>query len=230
MKAMILAAGRGTRMKALTESTPKPLLPVAGQPLIYYHLKRLFEAGFTEVVVNVSHLANQMIQYFDADPVPGLTIQVSVEAEPLETAGGIIKALPYLGDQPFVCINGDVWTDYPFEQLKNFKKQNSAYLVLVENPTHHPEGDFGLQGGDKNAVNQCVLSPPKYTFSGISLLDPALLMNYRSEQGRLGEVLKQAMADDKVFGSLYEGIWLDVGTPERLAEANRMATVHSSRN
>lgn len=229
MKAMILAAGRGTRMGVLTQQLPKPMLSVAGQPLLYYHLQRLKAAGFLQIVINVSYLLEVIIDYLKSQPVSGLDITISVEEEPLETAGGIKHANSLLGEAPFLCINGDVWTDYPLAKLKSFSKTSMAHLVLVENPSHHLQGDFGLKDVvDLSSVGQvklCGLYEPKWTFSGISVLNPSIFQQYQGVQGRLGSVLTQAMSltDHTVTGELYLGTWLDVGTPERLQYVNDLA-------
>jgi MurNAc alpha-1-phosphate uridylyltransferase len=217
MKAMILAAGLGTRMRPLTDRCPKPLLDVAGKPLIVWHLERLAAAGIEEVIINVSHLGHMIEARLGDGAQWGLSIRYSRESQPLETAGGVVQALPLLGERPFLLLNGDVWCDYPIPHLIGQSHAGLAHLVLVTNPAHHPSGDFTLQDG--------LVSPKgengRHTFSGLSVMDPALFANWRERAGQafpLREVLWPAMSVGQVTGEFYEGYWLDVGTPARLAE------------
>ncbi|MCI0915298.1 N-acetylmuramate alpha-1-phosphate uridylyltransferase MurU [Pseudomonas putida] len=218
MKAMILAAGKGERMRPLTLHTPKPLLPVAGQPLIEYHLRALATAGFTEVVINHAWLGQQIEDHLGDGSRFGLSIRYSPEGEPLETGGGIFQALPLLGNEPFLLVNGDVWTDYPFAHLRA-PLQGLAHLVLVDNPGHHGRGDFRLQG---EQVVDGDDGPGTLTFSGLSVLHPALFAGCQAGAFKLAPLLRQAMAAGKVTGEHYRGDWVDVGTQERLAEAERL--------
>ncbi|MGE7991278.1 N-acetylmuramate alpha-1-phosphate uridylyltransferase MurU [Pseudomonas sp. NPDC089554] len=218
MKAMILAAGKGERMRPLTLHTPKPLVPVAGQPLIEYHLRALARAGFTEVVINHAWLGQQIEDHLGDGSRFGLTIHYSPEGEPLETGGGIFKALPLLGDAPFLLVNGDIWTDFDFAGLRS-PPQGLAHLVLVDNPGHHGRGDFRLDAGQ---VVDGDGAPGTLTFSGISLLDPALFKGCQPGAFKLAPLLRQAMASGQVSGEHYRGRWVDVGTLERLAEAERL--------
>lgn len=218
MKAMILAAGKGERMRPLTLHTPKPLLPVAGRPLIEYHLRALAAAGFTEVVINHAWLGQQIEDHLGDGSRFGLSIRYSSEGEPLETGGGIFKALPLLGDAPFLLVNGDIWTDYTFARLRT-PLQGLAHLVLVDNPGHHGRGDFRLVGGQVVDGDD---APGTLTFSGISVLDPALFAGCAPGAFKLAPLLRQAMTDGKVSGEHYPGQWVDVGTCERLAEAERL--------
>lgn len=174
MKAMILAAGFGKRLRPLTETTPKPLLPVAGKPLLQYHIENLAAAGITDLVINTSWLAEQIEDYFGDGDNFGVSIRWSRERQPMETGGGIANALPLLGDQPFLVINGDIWTDFPVQTMvdKQLLDNRDGWLLLVENPEHHPRGDFGLIGSQ--LVSE---ANKKYTFSGISLLSPQLFLN-----------------------------------------------------
>ena len=218
MKAMILAAGKGERMRPLTLHTPKPLVPVAGQPLIEYHLRALAASGFTEVVINHAWLGQQIEAHLGDGSQFGLSIRYSPEGEPLETGGGIFKALPLLGDAPFALINGDVWTDYDFSRLQ-VPLRGLAHLVLVDNPGHHGRGDFRLEGervvdGDE--------APGTLTFSGLSILHPALFDGYQAGAFKLAPLLRQAMAAGQVSGEHFRGHWVDVGTLERLAEVERL--------
>lgn len=222
MKAMILAAGLGKRMRPLTLETPKPLLPVAGVPLIEYHIRRLAAAGFREIVINHAWLGDQLEAYLQTGSRWGVSIAYSrEEAEaPLETAGGIRKALPLLttaGETHFAVINGDIFTNYPFAQLLK-QTSDSAHLVLVDNPSHNPEGDFHLRDNrlDSAAGNQ-------YTFSGISVLSAALFAGLADKQPTpLAPILRQTIAQGGVSGEYYQGFWADIGTPQRLSEINEL--------
>jgi N-acetyl-alpha-D-muramate 1-phosphate uridylyltransferase len=218
MKAMILAAGKGERMRPLTLHTPKPLVPVAGQPLIEYHLRALAAAGFTEVVINHAWLGQQIEDHLGEGGRFGLRIRYSAEGEPLETGGGIFKALPLLGNEPFALINGDVWTDYDFTQLRT-PLRGLAHLVLVDNPGHHGRGDFRLC---EDRVIDGDDAPGTLTFSGLSVLHPALFEGCQAGAFKLAPLLRQAMASGQVSGEHYLGHWVDVGTLERLAEAERL--------
>lgn len=217
MKAMVLAAGLGTRMRPLTLNCPKPMLKVAGQPMLVLHLQRLVAAGFYDIVINHAWLGEQIEQYFADGEAFSARIRYSAEGEPLETAGGIANALPLLTDQQercFLVINGDVVCDFPLQRL-NKPLQGLAHLVLVENPPQHPKGDFGLQNGQvvEAAVGE------RYTFSGISLLSAELFSGIKAGQSApLGPLLREAIAAGKVSGELYQGYWMDVGTPERLEQ------------
>lgn len=218
MKAMILAAGKGERMRPLTLHTPKPLVPAAGKPLIEYHLEALAGAGFTEVVINHAWLGQQIEDHLGDGSRFGLRLRYSPEGEPLETGGGIFKALPLLGDAPFVLINGDIWTDYDFGALRA-PLQGLAHLVLVDNPGHHGRGDFRLQG---ERVADGDDAPGTLTFSGISVLDPALFDACQPGAFKLAPLLRKAMAAGRVSGEHYQGHWVDVGTLERLADVERL--------
>ena len=215
MKAMILAAGRGERLRPLTDSTPKPMLQVAGKPLLEHHLVRLAEAGVTEIVINTSWLAEQIEAYFsDCEARLGVTISWSREVTALETGGGIVNALALLGDEPFILINGDVWSDYPLLELRDNKLSDDldAWLLLVGNPIHNPAGDFALQDGRVNYAEE-----HSATFSGISLMRPALFAEHLERDGAfpLRDVLRPAIVAGRVGGELYTGSWCDVGTLER---------------
>ena len=216
MKAMILAAGLGTRMRPLTDHCPKPLLPVAGKPLIVHHLERLATAGIREVVVNVSYRAEQIIEALGDGSTFGVAIAWSREETPLETGGGIHWALPLLGESPFLLINGDIWCDLDPASLPALG-DDLAHLVLVDNPDHHPRGDFHLTT-DGRVLDQGAF---RLTFAGISLLDPALVSDREPGAFALAPLLRQAMAADRVGGSHYRGTWIDVGTPERLTRLDQ---------
>lgn len=214
VKAMILAAGRGERMRPLTDHTPKPLLPVAGKPLIVHHLEALQTAGFTELVINIGHLGVQLPAALGDGRDWGMTIHYSLEPpEALETGGGIFHALPLLGLEPFLVVNGDVWTDYPFAGL-SLIPAGLAHVVLVNNPLHHAAGDFFLAADGTVAE----YGEPKLTFSGISVLWPELFAGCGAGRFPLGPLLRQAMTAGQVSGEYYGGGWRDIGTPERLAE------------
>jgi len=218
MKAMILAAGKGERMRPLTLHTPKPLLPVAGVPLIEYHLRALVAAGFKEVVINHAWLGAQIEAHLGSGAGWGLSISYSPEGEPLETGGGIFKALPLLGNEPFVLVNGDVWTDYDFSRLPQ-QPVGLAHLVLVDNPGHHGKGDFRLQQGRVSDGNE---GDATLTYSGIAVIDPALFDGCTAGAFKLAPLLRQAMASGRVTGEHYRGHWVDVGTQERLAEVEQL--------
>lgn len=215
MKAMILAAGRGERMRPLTDHTPKPLLKVGGQRLIEYHLRRLAAVGVCELVINHAYLGAQIEQVLGDGARYGVTIQYSAETEAMETGGGIFRALPMLGDAPFIIVNGDVWTDFPFERLLG-APQSLAHLVLVDNPPQHPQGDFGLQEQRVIADGE-----PRLTYSGIAVFDPKLFAGCQAGRFPLAPLLREAMARNAVSGEHYRGEWWDIGTPERLQALDR---------
>lgn len=210
-KAMILAAGCGERMRPLTDHTPKPLLPIAGKPLIVWHIEHLAAAGFGELIINHSHLGQQIEDALGDGDRWGVRIHYSAEGDgkALETGGGIYNALPLLGDEPFLVINGDVFTDLDYASL-SLPDPCLASLVLVDNPPHHPAGDFLLADGQVNDGDG-----DKLTFSGIGVYHPALFENCQAGAFRLAPLLRQAMSAGKVCGIHYTGHWTDVGTPER---------------
>lgn len=218
MKAMILAAGLGTRMRPLTDHTPKPLLPVGGKPLIVWHLEKLRACGFKDVVINIAWLGGMLPEALGDGSQLGLSIQYSDERDEgvLETGGGIIKALPLLGDKPFLVVNGDIWCNYDFQADFQLAKGDLAHLVLVDNPPHHPEGDFLLQ--DRRVLE---IGVQKLTFSGIGYYHPELFSNLEYGKRALAPVLREAMLAEKVSGEQHSGVWLDIGTPERLSELDR---------
>ncbi|WP_345977879.1 N-acetylmuramate alpha-1-phosphate uridylyltransferase MurU [Sulfurimonas sp. HSL3-7] len=215
-KAMILAAGLGNRMRPLTNHRPKPLLEVAGKPLIVYHIEKLVAAGFEEVIINIAHLGFMIPETLGNGSRWGVKITYSDEQEEgaLESAGGIVKALPLLGDEPFLVVNGDVWCDYPFDSSFDLK-DDLAHLILVQNPDHNQKGDFALKEG---RVSNSGVS--LHTFSGIGYYSPRLFDDLPYGKCPLAPLLRKAIADEKVSGELYGGEWRDVGTPERLAEIN----------
>lgn len=220
-KAMILAAGRGTRMRPLTDHCPKPLLPVAGKPLIEHHIERLVAAGYRELVINLSYLGEQIEAALGQGQRWGIRIYYSREPQRLETGGGIYQALPWLsdGEQPFLVVNGDVWTDVDYRALPQ-RLSDQAHLLLVDNPEHHRQGDFYLREG---RVSEQPTAPGQsaLTFSGISLLHPRLFAQVSAASGTafaLAPLLRQAMATGDVSGEHLQGHWVDVGTPERLQQ------------
>lgn len=219
MKAMILAAGRGQRMRPLTDHTPKPLLPVAGQPLIAWHIQRLANADIKQIVINHAWLGEQIVQTLGSGQQWGVNIEYSAESPALETAGGIARALRLLGDEPFLVINGDIWCDWSLHRAKQIcadLKTNPAglaHLVLVDNPAHNPDGDFFLQSDNKITAQ----GDSRLTFSGIGIYHRALFKELDPDQpAALAPLLRLAMATGSVTGEHHTGYWLDVGTPERL--------------
>ena len=213
MKAMILAAGRGERMRPLTDHTPKPLLEAAGRPLIEHTIRQLVSTGFTELVINHAHLGKQIEERLGDGRQYGAHIAYSPEGEALETAGGIIHALHLLGNEPFLVVNGDIATDFPFAQLHAVTVK-LAHLVLINNPAHHPNGDFGLQA-DGVITNH---ETNRFTFSGIGLYHPDLFKNVPPGKSKLAPLLRRAADENKVSGEYFSGFWMDIGTPERLVE------------
>ncbi|WP_252106930.1 MULTISPECIES: N-acetylmuramate alpha-1-phosphate uridylyltransferase MurU [unclassified Halomonas] len=208
MKAMILAAGLGTRMRPLTDTCPKPLLPVGGKALIEHHLAHLARAGIFDVVINVSYRAEQIMKALGDGARYGLSITYSVEQTPLETGGGIFNALPLLGEAPFLLVNGDVWCDaLPTPTLG---PQALAHLMLVDNPPQHPNGDFSLEKG------QAGLNTPALTYSGIAVIHPALFQGCSPGAFALAPLLKEAITRGQVSAEHFTGHWVDVGTPARL--------------
>jgi len=227
MKAMILAAGRGERMRPLTDTLPKPLLQIAGKSLIEYHIEYLVKAGISELIINHAWLGDKIEAQLGDGSRYGASIQYSKEQQALETAGGIHNALELLGDSPFIVINGDIFTDYPFTQLLTASKQLSnsvfAHLVLVNNPAHNSEGDF-------YCIDQTVYSDlpadsqqaQRYTFSGIACYHPDFFRNITAGKQALAPMLRNAMAKQQVSGEIYLGVWSDIGTPQRLQEIKKL--------
>jgi len=211
VRALILAAGRGERMRPLTDSVPKPLLPVAGRPLIVHHLVALAAAGISDIVINHAHLGERIEQQLGDGRAHGVAIRYSAEPSgALETGGGILQALPLLGSAPFVVVNGDVWSDFPYARLPR-RPAGLAHLVLVDNPPHHPDGDFSLVAGRVRPRAAGAL-----TYSGIGVLTPALFAGCRPGRFPLAPLLRAAIDRDQVGGEHWPGRWVDVGTPERL--------------
>jgi MurNAc alpha-1-phosphate uridylyltransferase len=216
MKAMILAAGRGERMRPLTDRVPKPLLEVAGKPLIAYHIEALRDGGFRDLVINHAYLGRQIVECIGDGRKFGVHVVHSPEPPgALETGGGIRRALPLLGDGAFLVVNADIWTDFPYRALDH-QPEGLAHLVLVDNPEHHREGDFCLSGRRVASRGE-----PRLTFSGIGVYRPELFAGAPRDRFPLGPVLRAAMQAGQVSGEHYAGRWMDIGTPQRLAELDR---------
>lgn len=219
MRAMILAAGRGERMRPLTDSLPKPLIPVAGKPLIEWHIEKLAAIGIHDIVINHAWLGALIERALGDGSQWGVRIQYSAEQVALETAGGIATALPLLGSNPFLVVNGDIWCDWDPAQafqiattLSNGSQQ--AWLLMVPNPEHHPSGDFGISSTGLLNENTTF----KHTFSGIGIYKPSLFTNVPPHQAaKLAPLLREAINRQAISGELYAGRWIDVGTPERLS-------------
>jgi MurNAc alpha-1-phosphate uridylyltransferase len=211
MKAMILAAGRGERMRPLTDTTPKPLLPVGNTTLIEHVLHEVKKAGVTEVIINVHYLGNQIMQHCGDGSRYGLTIHYSIEETLLDTGGGIFNALPLLGHAPFLLLSADIWTDFPLSELVN-KSVNAAHLVLVNNPPFHSQGDFGLNAANKIEKN----SATKLTYANIGVIHPDLFKDETAGVFPLRKVLFPAIEEGLVTGEHYRGQWYNVGTVEEL--------------
>jgi MurNAc alpha-1-phosphate uridylyltransferase len=232
MKAMILAAGRGERMRPLTDRLPKPLLAVGGKPLIVWHIERLHAAGVTELVINHAHLGDKLVAALGDGASFGVSIQWSAEPPgALETAGGIAHALRWLGTDAFMVINGDIWCDFDARALMRachaLRPDDAlAHLLLVPNPPHHPEGDFSLSENPAGAGG-CLAGTEgheKWTFSGVAAYHPSLFRDLHPDTpARLAPLLRAAMRTRQVHGALHAGYWFDVGTPQRLAEVDAHA-------
>jgi MurNAc alpha-1-phosphate uridylyltransferase len=222
MRAMILAAGRGERLRPLTDTCPKPLLPVAGKPLIVRHLERLARAGCAEIVINHAHLGHMIEQALGDGSDWGVRIRYSAEASALETAGGIARALPLLGDEPFLVVNGDVHTDFDFALAPGLAARMRtlgmrAWCVLVDNPIEHPQGDFSIVGERLVRRGEAPL-----TFSGIAVYEPSVFAGIAAGARQPLRPLLEALIDAEAIGAQHHaGRWVDVGTPERLAALDR---------
>jgi MurNAc alpha-1-phosphate uridylyltransferase len=235
MKAMILAAGRGERMRPLTDHTPKPLLQVGGKPLIVWHLERLAQAGFREVVINHAHLGYQIESLLGNGDRWGVSIHYSPELEALETAGGIAQALPLLGDAPFLVVNGDIFTEINFFKLANVLSLGMlAHLVMVDNPPQHLSGDFAYLNSKLLPLGEEKKGWERLTFSGVGVYHPHFFRNViRGEAAKLLPLLQDAITEGVLTAEHYYGVWHDIGTPERLGELdnrlnlmNRLHTNH----
>ncbi|MGP5550139.1 N-acetylmuramate alpha-1-phosphate uridylyltransferase MurU [Psychrobacter namhaensis] len=233
-QAMILAAGKGTRLRPLTLETPKPLVEVGGQPLIVWHIKALQAAGITDIAINASWLADKLMDTLGDGAKYGVTLHWSVEEdEPLETAGGIFQALQTgkLRDEPFILVNSDVWTTYDFTQLRDYtlSADQRAHLLLIDNPAHNDGGDFAINNG--LASEQPIGEADKFTFAGISVMSPRLVDGLVSGQpAALAPLLKQAMIKFQITAEVITDNWIDVGTPERLTQVNAFIESHGANN
>lgn len=228
MKAMILAAGLGQRMRPLTDHFPKPLLPVAGKPLIQFHLEALAQAGVRDVVINLAYLGDKIRNFVGSGRKFGLRVEYSPETELLETGGGVLRALPLLGPEPFLLVNADVWSDFDFTALvkRSLNQAEQGHLIVVPNPDFHPYGDFLMDAEGYLTSEHPQASELGYTFAGISVLRPELISNYceRRQKFPLVEALRAAIAQHRVTAEVYEGRWSDVGTPGRLQSLDRLLT------
>lgn len=226
MRAMILAAGRGERMRPLTDHTPKPLLQAGGKPLIVWHIERLASAGMRDIVINHAWLGQQIEDTLGDGSRYGVRLRYSPEPLPLETAGGIVQALPLLGDAPFLVINGDIFSDWQPAQARDATARLQAdglqaWLWMVDNPPHHPQGDFRL-GANGRVHDAAQPDDSALTFSGIGVYAPALFAGLPAGQpARLAPLLRQAMQQSKVGGQHHDGLWIDIGTPERLHDLDQ---------
>ena len=216
---MILSAGRGERLRPLTDHTPKPLLKAGDYRLIEHLIIALVKAGITDIIINYAHLGQQFPEILGDGQQFGAQICYSPEQQGgLETAGGIIKALPLLGDEPFLVVNGDIWTNYPFKQLHGLTLDHDclAHLVLVNNPEHHPQGDFSLSSNRLAQQGQI-----KFTFSGIAVYHPTFFADIEVQRLALKPLLLKAIDKQQLQGELYQGQWSDIGTVERLQQLNK---------
>ncbi len=223
MRAFILAAGRGQRLKPITDITPKPLVKVHGKPLLLHHLIALKKAGFSDIVVNVSWLGDQIIDFLNTETPKGLQVSISDERDTaLETGGGMLKALSLLGDKPFLSINADIYTDFDYGQFAGFSLNNDLlHVVLVPNPEHNNQGDFSL---DNNRLKPARSTRDNFTYSGIGVYRPKLFNSVRNRMNkafRLAPLIHQAIDRHQAGAQIYRGHWTDVGTAERLAELNQ---------
>jgi len=224
MRAMILAAGRGNRMRPLTDHTPKPLLEVNGRPLIIHLLQSLSHAGFAEIIINLGHLSEKIERYLGNGAQFNVKLHYSYEDPVLETGGGIAKVLPWLQQDkhsPFLVVSGDIYTDYPFEKIKATAEQRMhtstlAHLVLVDNPPHHLKGDYALCPDGR--VND--MGGPLYNFAGIGVYRAELFKDCPKGSFRLPDLFKKAFATQGVTGEYYAGKWFNIGTPEQLKQVN----------
>lgn len=208
-RAMILAAGYGKRMRELTQHLPKPLVPVRGKPLIAHSVERLAKAGFKEIVINVSYLANLLEEALGDGSRYNVVIHYSREDEPLEWGGGVLKALPLLGDEPFIVMSGDLWTNYPFAKLKDMPLTALAHLILINES--HLHADFSVTGaGQVNRIN------PAHTYGGIGLFHPELFKHFQPGKHSFCDVVMPAIKKAKVTGEIFDGSWFNIGTPECL--------------
>ncbi|HHO42747.1 MAG TPA: nucleotidyltransferase family protein [Epsilonproteobacteria bacterium] len=220
MVAMILAAGRGERMRPLSDTIPKPLLQVGGKPLLVWHIQNLALAGFNKIVINIAYLANEIVKTIGDGSKWGVEILYSDERieGALESAGGIIKALPLLGEGSFLVVNGDIWCDYNFDPSFILPDNALAHLVLVPNPPHNKKGDFSFDEG-----SVCLAQEKTYTFSGIGYYSVQLFQDLEYGRRGLGELIRSTLAKKRfISGEIYHGRWFDIGTPQRLAYVDNL--------
>jgi N-acetyl-alpha-D-muramate 1-phosphate uridylyltransferase len=218
MKAMLLAAGRGSRMRPLTDEIPKPLLPIAGKPFIAYQLLKLANIGIKDIIINVSYRAKQIISTLEKGHAYGVNIEYSFEPRALDTGGGIVQALPLLGDAPFLVLSADIWTEYPLEKLSQYSLSSAqAHLVLVDNPDFHPQGDFHLLPNKLLSLD----NTSRFTFANCGIYHPSFFQNYNTGTFPLGELLRTRIAEKKVTGEYYSGKWFNVGSLRELARFER---------
>lgn len=224
---MILSAGRGNRLRPLTDHTPKPLLTIAGQPLIVYHLQKFAKVGIHDIIINLGHLGEKIEQFLGDGARFGVNIEYSYEDPILETGGGIAKVLSKLGPEPFVAISGDIFTDFPFERFKmktlSEQPERLAHLVLVNNPPHHLRGDYALVA-DKFVAEQ---PGPLFNFAGMGVYRPELFSDCPRGAFRLPDLFKPAFINQQITGEHYAGLWYNIGTAEQLSEVNRMMSMKS---
>tara|TARA_A100001015_G_C15014912_1_gene725012 strand:- start:1397 stop:2059 length:663 start_codon:yes stop_codon:yes gene_type:complete len=216
MKAFILAAGRGERLRPLTENTPKPLIKIRSKPLIEYHLERLAQDGFREVVINLHYLGEHIRSHIGDGNKWNLSVQYSTEPEGLEAAGGIVQALPLLGNKPFLMISADIWSDFPFGSLLNHNTE-TAHCITVDNPDHHPSGDFFLNDGH---IRKAGAQKERVTYANIGVFHPKLFIHYEKGVRSLGSVLSETLDTQCITGKHYKGIWRNVTTPEDVIKLN----------
>ncbi|HSR63744.1 MAG TPA: nucleotidyltransferase family protein [Gammaproteobacteria bacterium] len=217
MRAMILAAGRGERMRPLTDTRPKSMLSLQGRPIIQHHVEHLVNANIRDIVINYGRFGDQIESFLGDGTEFGARVHYSPEhGQLLDTGGGIRRVLPQLGEEPFLVINADIWTDYDLSRL-SLADDDLALLVMVDNPPYHPEGDFVLEG-DRLVTE----GGPKLTFSGLGIYRPALFRRTQETSFPLGPLLREAMSTGKIAGEHFRGRWIDIGTPERLLEAQSL--------
>lgn len=218
---MILAAGKGERMRPLTDSLPKPLLTVLGKPIITYHLTALAKAGIRDIVINLGHLGDKIVETLGDGSRFNVNIQYSYEDPILETAGGIKQALPLLGEEPFIAVSGDILTDFNFSKLPT-TLEGLAHLVLTENPPHHPKGDFALQNGlVVDLPDPLLTAPTLFNFAGIGVYSPEFFENCPKGAYPLGKLFKTAIKSKQITGEFFKGVWYNIGTPEQLKDVEK---------
>ena len=219
MKAMILAAGRGTRLAPLTEKLPKPMIPISSEPLIVHQIRWLKRAGIVDIVINLHHLGEQIRNHLGSGRQLGVNLVYSEEEELLETGGGIVKALPLLGDDEFLLINGDVWTGYRFRRTVRVETA-TMHLILVQTPEHRDHGDVGLS--ESRVVRHQNADGNEWVYSGISFLKPSIFEGEAIRPFSLRDILFREIAAGRVSGEVFDGIWFDIGTPEQLKRVRRL--------